>query len=487
MIKLRFQIGLAVIAMATLVPMTAFPQANEDVKEVTSSVAETAVVTTQHSSGENNQNSAFSKNSNFQTLPNVDTNFEVQVQTRFNKIRSELLDEQASFIDRWLNVIGIVLAFFGIVLAFFAVVVVIAGYFGFKKFREIEEEAKHHLQEIRKIREKADAEFSYLDANFTDANPTEAYQSVTNIRGNPDASLVEKVIADAVSLQQQGKQKDAIKKWRAIAEITEASDNELAARAWVSIGYLSSDEDVADKLSYYDRAIELNPDLAVAYFNRGNAKRRLGQHEDAIADFDKAIKLDPNQADAYSNRGNVKGRMERHEDAIADFDKAIKLDPDQAEAYSNRGVVKRRMERHEDAIADFDKAIKLDPDLAEAYNNRGISKSDLEHHEDAITDYDKAIKLKPEMADAYANRGISKSDLEHHEDAIADFDKAIHLDPNIAEAYSSRGSSNYKLGFKVEAKSDFETALRLARISDNVALIKLVEQSLHSLNAINGD
>ena len=432
--------------MATLVPMTAFPQANEDVKEVTSSVAETAVVTTQHSSGENNQNSAFSKNSNFQTSPNVDTNFEVQVQTRFNEIRRELLDEQAFFIDRWLNVISIVLTFFG-------VVIVIAGIFGFKIFREIQKEAKHHLQEIRKIREKADAEFSYLDANFTDANPTEAYQSVTNIRGNPDASLVEKVIADAVSLQQQGKQKDAIKKWRAIAEITEASDNELAARAWVSIGYLSSDEDVADKLSYYDRAIELNPDLAVAYFNRGNAKRRLGQHEDAIADFDQAIKLDPNQADAYSNRGNVKGRMERHEDAIADFDKAIKLDPDQAEAYSNRGVVKRRLGHHEDAIADFDKAIKLNPDLAEAYNNRGIS----------------------------------KSDLEHHEDAIADFDKAIHHDPNIAEAYSSRGSSNYKLGFKVEAKSDFETALRLARISDNVALIKLVEQSLHSLNAINGD
>ena len=143
----------------------------------------------------------------------------------FNEIRRELLDEQASFIDRWLDVISIVLTFFG-------VVVVIAGIFGYRKFREIEEEAKHHLQKIRKIREKADAEFSDLDAKFTAENPTVATRTIANIRDNPDASLVEKAIADAMSLQQRGKQEDAIKKWRAIAEITEESDNALAARAW---------------------------------------------------------------------------------------------------------------------------------------------------------------------------------------------------------------------------------------------------------------
>ena len=49
---------------------------------------------------------------------------------------------------------------------------------------------------------------------------------------NPDASLVDKAITDAISLQQQGEHKDAIEKWRAIAQISEESDDELAARAW---------------------------------------------------------------------------------------------------------------------------------------------------------------------------------------------------------------------------------------------------------------
>ena len=94
-------------------------------------------------------------------------------------------------------------------------------------------------------------------------------------------------------------------------------------------------------------------------------RSRFGRHENAIADYDKAIQLKPDLADAYSNRGNAKGRLERYEDAITDFDKAIQLEPDMAEAYSNRGNAKGGLGRYEDAIIDYDKAIQLKPDLAE--------------------------------------------------------------------------------------------------------------------------
>ena len=43
----------------------------------------------------------------------------------------------------------------------------------------------------------------------------------------------------------------------------------------------------------YDRAIELNPDYAEAYYNRGDAKSELGDHEGAAADRKRAIELDP--------------------------------------------------------------------------------------------------------------------------------------------------------------------------------------------------
>jgi Tetratricopeptide repeat len=61
-----------------------------------------------------------------------------------------------------------------------------------------------------------------------------------------------------------------------------------------------------------------------------------------IADFDKAIELDPNDAYAYYSRGlayEEKGDLDR---AIADFAKLIELNPKYAPAYNDRGLAERR-------------------------------------------------------------------------------------------------------------------------------------------------
>ena len=42
------------------------------------------------------------------------------------------------------------------------------------------------------------------------------------------------------------------------------------------------------------KAIELNPNDAKAYYNRGLAKSDLQDYKGAIADFNKAIELNPN-------------------------------------------------------------------------------------------------------------------------------------------------------------------------------------------------
>jgi tetratricopeptide (TPR) repeat protein len=49
----------------------------------------------------------------------------------------------------------------------------------------------------------------------------------------------------------------------------------------------------------YNKAIELNPDEAVYYKNRGDVYKDLDELEQAIRDFDKAIELDPYEAPYY--------------------------------------------------------------------------------------------------------------------------------------------------------------------------------------------
>ena len=116
--------------------------------------------------------------------------------------------------------------------------------------------------------------------------------------------------AEAFRLQRRGDTVAAIEKWQAIANILEGVDNERAARAWSSIGYLhgqANEHEAAE--SAYDTAIKLNPEYALAYNNRGNRKAGLGRHEEAIADYDRAIGINPEYAIAYNNRGQVKSRI----------------------------------------------------------------------------------------------------------------------------------------------------------------------------------
>ena len=55
----------------------------------------------------------------------------------------------------------------------------------------------------------------------------------------------------------------------------------------------------------YSEAIELNPKLTEAYYNRGNVYNEKGVYDQAIADYSKAIELDPKLTVAYVNRGNA--------------------------------------------------------------------------------------------------------------------------------------------------------------------------------------
>ena len=384
--------------------------------------------------------------------PAISVAVKVEIQRHVNELRREQLDDHEKYIDYWLSAVAIVLAFFGIV-------VVVAGYIGFRRFREIETEAKGYVEEIKKHRDESSEIIQSLNAKTVADNPEEAKQVVANVGENPTASPIDRAVAQAVSLQQQGKRDEAIEKWRAVAHVAEEGDSEQAARAWFSVGYLL--ENPEDSIAAYNRAIDLDPDDADAYNNRGVVKGELGQYEDAISDCDEAIRLKPDNANAYTNRGNAKIGLGYYEDAISDYDKAIRQQPDNAGAYYNRGNAKSELGRYEDTIADYDEAIRLQPDNAGAYYNRGNAKSELGYYEDTIADYDEAIRLQPDNANAYTNRGVAKGELGEYADAISDYDEAIRLKSDFAEAYNNRGRAKAKLGQHSEAISDCDKAIRL--------------------------
>ena len=263
--------------------------------------------------------------------PTIPDAVEVELQRRFNEFehrfndrQREILDARAAYIERWLVAIS--------------VAAVVGGYFGFTKFDKIEDEARQHVTEAKQHAEKAQILVEMIEAKYGEAvsrvaglekltaetvdnNPDEADRAAENVQGNPAASLIDKAMAAAVQLQLQGEIENAIEKWRAIIHIAKGSDNDLAARAYSSVGYLLIQQGKPEEaIAAYDEAIRLKRDFAGAYNDRGNAKGLLLRHEDAIADYDEAIRLKPSYVEVYNNRGNAKSLLDRHEDAIADYD-----------------------------------------------------------------------------------------------------------------------------------------------------------------------
>ena len=98
-------------------------------------------------------------------------------------------------------------------------------------------------------------------------------------------------------------------------------------------------------LALLNRAIDLSPDFAGPYNNRGNAYQNLNDPERAIEDYNRAIALKPRDFAPYNNRGNALGSLGHYDEAVEDFSKAIELADDSAQAYNNRGTAYYRLEK----------------------------------------------------------------------------------------------------------------------------------------------
>lgn len=120
---------------------------------------------------------------------------------------------------------------------------------------------------------------------------------------------------------------------------------------------------------------------------------KTGNFDEAINGFNKLIELQPENATFYSERGLVFMYQKLKEKSLADFDHAASLEPSNAYRYSSRAFIKDYFGDQQGAIKDYEKAIELDPNDAVSYNNKGIIEEKLGYKEKAQRSYAKADQL----------------------------------------------------------------------------------------------
>jgi tetratricopeptide (TPR) repeat protein len=127
------------------------------------------------------------------------------------------------------------------------------------------------------------------------------------------------------------------------------------------------------KAKIQDKIIEEQADTPVGSWHIKGAKLSWsGNYEEAIKCFDKALELDPNIANSWDNRGNPFMKLKNYEEAFNCYTRALQLDPNRSNTWFKLGGVLVKQGEEEqilehrgflfrEAIKCFDKVLELDP------------------------------------------------------------------------------------------------------------------------------
>ena len=197
------------------------------------------------------------------------------------------------------------------------------------------------------------------------------------------------------------------------------------------------------------------------YAKQGDACFFENRYEDAIAAYNQALQIQPDLADTWNNRGVVLTRMQRYPEAIASYEQATTIRPTYPDAWNNRGVVLLELQKYPEAIGCYEQAIQAKPDYADAWNNRGVAFSKMQEYEQAVISYNQALQIKNDYTDAWNNRGVALSKLEKYEAAIDSYDNAGKIRPDFYRIWYNKARC-YALQGKIElAIENLKRALNL--------------------------
>jgi TolB-like protein/Flp pilus assembly protein TadD len=144
----------------------------------------------------------------------------------------------------------------------------------------------------------------------------------------------------------------------------------------LAIWYFDFDSSQANR--EFQRALELNPNYAIAHQQYGNnTLSALGRFEDAIAEGKRAVELDPLSLVINSDLGTDYYFARRYEEAITQLRKTLEMDPRFYYAYVNLGWALEAKGNLDEAISEYQKARALNDDpfvlglLGHAYASSG--------------------------------------------------------------------------------------------------------------------
>jgi serine/threonine protein kinase/tetratricopeptide (TPR) repeat protein len=258
---------------------------------------------------------------------------------------------------------------------------------------------------------------------------------------------------------------------RAYFERADRPDEILGALGRIATGLRG---DLGESLASISRDSKPLPQVTTASlealrsYTDGLTLWQKGQHREALVHYTRAVELDPDFAMAHAALGNA------HLSFVFNNSEAGRRHYDRALALADRATERERMilrANYESALGDRQNAVDLYkallfryPDDATAHYNFASLLRRLGRYDEAIVQYEETIRLSPTNAGAYINLATAQGQAGRSKEALVAYDRAFALEPG----WKAGGNLNHEYGFAL---------VRAGRADDGRRVFALTETS----------
>ena len=196
-------------------------------------------------------------------------------------------------------------------------------------------------------------------------------------------------------------------------------------------GYALSNElsggDLRTSISYYDKAIELDPFYDRAYYYASILYDEIGNSEKALEYLEKCIELDPSDYIAYNDIGSIYENKKEYGKALEYLEKSIEINDEYSLSLFNLGVVYNGLGNIEKALEFYYNALEYSTNQY-IYLNISAIYIEQKEFDKSIVILTEGIEYNPNSVILYYNRSCSYSKFGDRDNAEIDFVKAYECD-----------------------------------------------------------